>query len=97
MKRWHEEYPRTYREWRKHYLSHVEHNIDYSRVPGKDPYEIDCVCDEQRGRFRKKDAWDCGVTRCWICHNDKYPKRYKTYQEWCADLKFKEGIEDLHD
>ena len=95
MKRWHEEFHITYREWKKHYLSHVQSNIDGSREPGKDPYEVDCVCDVQKGRFRKSDAWDCGHTRCYLCHSDKYPKRNKSYQEICADLKLKEGIADL--
>ena len=97
MKRWHEEFPRTKREWRKHYISHVESNIDWSREVGKDPYEINCVCDKQIGRFRKTDAWDCGNTRCCICHGDKYPTRYQTYQEWCADLLLKEGLEELNE
>jgi hypothetical protein len=98
MKRWHEDFPHTYREWRKHYISHVESNISYTgnRV-GKDPYEIDCVCDKQIGRFRKMDAWDCGNTQCFMCHSDKFPKREKTYQEWCADLKLKEGIKEINE
>ncbi len=92
MKRWHEEYARTYREWRKHYLSHVESNLNFNRGVGRDPYQIDC--DQQKGRFRKKDAWDCGNTQCYLCHSDKFPKREKTYQEWASELKLKEGVED---
>jgi hypothetical protein len=96
MKRWHEEFPRTHREWRKHYVDHVELNIDCAlNGVGADPYEIDCVCDKQIGRFRKTNAWDCGNTQCRLCHSDKYPKRYQTYQEWCADLKLKEALEEL--
>lgn len=96
MKRWHEDFPRTYREWRKHYISHVESNIDWNanRI-GKSPYEIDCSCDKQIGRFRKKDAWDCGNTRCHLCHGDKFPVRYKTRQELRADLDFQEGLEEV--
>lgn len=97
MKRWHEDYPRTYREWRKHYLVHVNSNIDYNRIPGRDPYQIDCVCDGQKGRFRKMDAWDCGNTQCFMCHGDKFPVREKTKQELKADLKFKEGLKDVFD
>lgn len=98
MKRWHQDFPITFREWKKHHDSHVQSNIDYTgnRV-GKSPYEIDCVCDIQIGRFRKKDAWDCGHTQCFMCHSDKFPKRLPTYQEWCADLKLQEGIEELYD
>lgn len=94
MKRWHEESPRTYREWRKHYLSHVDSNIRRARI-SQDPYNVDCVCDQQKGRFRKKKAFDCGITQCFICHAIKFPKREVTYQELCADLRLKEGIEEI--
>lgn len=96
MRRWHEEYPRTYREWRKHYRSHVESNKTSQRVAGKDPYDVDCICDRQKGRFRKRDAWDCGHARCYLCHSDKVPRRQATYQERCAALRLKEGIIELH-
>ncbi len=92
MKRWHDDYPSTYREWRKHYLSHVESNVDHNPVPGQDPYEIDCDCDQQKGRFRKRNAGDCGNTRCYLCHSLKFPKRQMTWQETCSQLKLKEGI-----
>lgn len=95
MKRWHEELPRTCREWRKHWLSHVESNINYCRVPGKDPYDVDCPCDTQKGRFRKQKAFDCGNPQCDMCHSNKYPKRYQTYQEWAADLKLKEQTDEF--
>jgi hypothetical protein len=42
MKRWHEDFPRTLREWKKHYLQHVENNVNanQARQVGRDPYEI---------------------------------------------------------
>jgi hypothetical protein len=95
MKRWHEDYSRTYREWRKHYLYHVKCNISYSRVPGSDPYQIDCACDQQKGRFRKRHDGDCGKTQCQLCHSDKYSKRQTTHQERCSELELKEGIAEL--
>jgi hypothetical protein len=94
MKRWHEDAARTLRQWRKHYLDHVESNVNFAREVGRDPYEIDCVCDVQKGRFRKKRAFDCGHTRCQLCHADKYPRRHKTRQELLAKLKFREGLAD---
>jgi hypothetical protein len=99
MKRWHEEVHITYRNWRNHRRFHVESNIDHGsqNEPGKDPFEVDCECDNQRGRFRKKDAYDCGNTRCCLCHSDKFPKRDKTYQEKRAELKHKEGIIELEE
>lgn len=96
MRRWHQDYPRIHREWKRFYISLVEHHVNYSanRI-GKNPYEMDSARWEHVGRFRKRHAFDCGNTRCGLCHGDKYPKRYDTYQEWCADLKFKEGLEEL--
>ncbi len=95
MKRWHEEFPRTYREWRKHYLSHVESNISSNRAPGRDPYQVDCDCDHQKGLFRKKHALGCGKSQCSLCHSDKYPRRETTRHERHSELKLKEGIEEL--
>jgi hypothetical protein len=94
VRRWHEDYSRTLREWKKHYLDHVWSNVYFPREIGKDPYEIDCVCDAQKGRFRKKHAFDCGKTRCLLCHGDKYPKREKKRQELVAELKFREWLEE---
>ena len=105
MKRWHEDFTVSYREWKKHHRSHLEHNIENTVIYKlgvavglrRDIWEVDCPCDTQIGRFRKKDAWDCGNTRCYICHSDKLPKRDLTYQELCANLKLKEGIEEYWD
>lgn len=95
MKRWHEDFRISFREWKEHHRSHVESNKNNgaNRI-GKSPYEVDCVCDKQIGRFRKKDAWDCGNTRCYICHSDKLMK-YKRRAEEKSALKFKEGLKDL--
>jgi hypothetical protein len=92
VRRWHADYPITYREWKKHYLGHVESNLNFAREVGKDPHDIDCDCDVQRGRFRKKRAFDCGKTRCRLCHADKYPRRQKARQEVLAELKLQEGV-----
>ena len=86
MKRWHEDEQIARREWKKHRRMHVEDNKDRSgyRI-GVSPYIVDCECDEQVGRFHKKDAWDCGNPHCGVCHSDKYPKRSKHEQEIKAD------------
>jgi hypothetical protein len=96
LKRWHEDYKIAKREWRIHRRSHVESNIRNSgqRI-GKDPFVVDCECDEQVGRFRKKDAWDCGNPQCGVCHSDKYPKRTKHEHEIKSDVSFKEQLKDL--
>lgn len=96
MKRWHEEAPRTAQEWKKHYLRQVWINSFFrSDRVGRDPYQLDRVQDMQKGRFRKKHAFDCGQARCCGCHSDKYPKREKTRQEMFADLKLREEFDDL--
>jgi hypothetical protein len=97
MKRWHQELAVTKRNWREHRKIHVESNKTWQREVGKDPYEVDCACDDQIGRFRKKDAYDCGNTRCYICHSDKLPKRSLHEQEQLADLDFREQIGELYE
>lgn len=96
MKRWHEDYNVARREWRKHHKTHVESNKinTYKRI-GKDPYEIDCICDEQIGRFRKTDAFDCRKVRCSLCHSDKFPKRTKNKPEIISDFNFIEQLKDF--
>lgn len=91
MRRWHEDYPRTLREWKKHVLRHVEDYILW----GSDPNAVDCVCEVQKGRFRKKHAFDCGRTQCHVCHGDKYPRRSMTRHEFLAELKLHEECEHV--
>lgn len=97
MKRWHEDYKITLREWKKHRSSHVESNKTRTRNRiGVSAYVIDCKCDGQIGRFRKQDAFDCGNKQCYMCHSDKYPKRSKTKQELDSKLKYKEQMNELN-
>lgn len=95
MKRWHSEITISTRNWRNHRRMHVEGNKRDSRRIGLDPYDVDCSCDNQIGRFRKKDAYDCGNTRCYVCHSDKLPKRSKHDQELMSELNFKEQMSEL--
>ncbi len=102
MKRWHEDWNVTRREWKEHRRFHVESNkergVGYGpsqREPGSDPRDVDCVCDEQLGRFRKKDAHDCGRAGCQVCHADKFPKREITCQERVAELRFREQLREF--
>lgn len=101
MKRWHEDFPVAYREWKKHHRFHVERNVERNVLCDEDVcrdiWEVDCPCDTQVGRFRKRDAWDCGKARCFVCHCDKYPKRTETYQEWASQKKLEEGIQELEE
>lgn len=94
MRRWHQDKKITVREWRKHRQTHVESNEwrAHLRV-GISSKVVDCECDEQIGRFRKKDAFDCGNPRCGICHFDKFYGRYKSPQQQLADLAFREQLD----
>ena len=96
MKRWHEDFSKTHRQWKKHHDEHVKMNLAENRTIGRDPYQVDCICDEQKGRFRKRDARDCGKPRCQLCHGDKFPERRKTFQELLAQRRLKEGIDELN-
>lgn len=91
MKCWHEDLPIMMREWKKYYNYHMRLNTNHGDV-GKSPSEIGCRFEKQKGRFRKKDAWDCGNPRCYICHWDKYCSRAKTKKETEADFSFKEQM-----
>lgn len=97
MKRWHEDFNISFREWRQHHRFHVEMNTGNvsKRIGiGISPYKVDCICDTQIGRFRKKDAWDCGKPRCYMCHGQKLLK-HKKHCEKKSDLNFKEQLNDL--
>jgi hypothetical protein len=98
MKRWHDEYALTRRQWRRHRRGHVEYNMGRSqgfgpgqRPPGSDPREVDCPCDAEVGRFRKRDAHDCGRARCQVCDGYKIPKREPTRKEREADRPARPG------
>lgn len=94
MKRWHQDRKIAYREWKKHRRIHVETNQWRTRV-GVSAYIVDCECDEQVGRFRKTDAYDCGHRRCWMCHGGKYPKRLPKGQEIKSQFAFGEQLREL--
>ncbi len=101
MKRWHEDKKITLREWRKHRKTHVEDNIrrgvlvEGQRVAGADPFQVECTCDDQIGRFRKVDAFDCGIPHCNICHYAKYPKRELSMREIKSNWDFKQQMREF--
>jgi hypothetical protein len=45
------------------------------------------------GYYRKRDAHDCGHTRCGICHREKRFGHTLTRQELAAEQRFKEQSE----
>lgn len=51
------------------------------------------IKDHEVGRFRKKDAYDCGDPQCFVCHSDKVGKM-KDIQILKSDISFKEQLEE---
>lgn|SRR5690348_12368468 len=98
MKRWHDEVVLTTRNWRNHRRMHVESNKNHpgGRI-GISAYEVDCECDEQKGRFRKRDAYDCGNPRCWVCSCGKFPKRKRTHRERQVLRSLREQVRELQE
>jgi hypothetical protein len=101
MRRWHEDQAVTRREWLRHRRDHVLFNMRGSqgdgpeqRPPGSDPREVDCPCDDQAGRFRKRRGLGCGRARCQVCHGYKFPKRMPTGKEREADRVFREQLRE---
>ncbi len=95
MQRYHQEISITRRNWAEHRRNHVRDNVSFRKIVGKSAYAVDCICDEQKGRFRKTDAYDCGKARCKICHGEKYPVRELTIQEINSLIKFKEQVKEM--
>jgi hypothetical protein len=60
MKRYHRELERTKRVHRLH-LRGAHSNVA----------SINCICEFQIGRFRKRKAFGCDKSRCLLCHYEK--------------------------
>ena len=102
MKRWRDEAHIAKRNWFAHRRMHVELNIGAAqgfgpaqKSPGFDPFEVDCRCDDQPGRFRKRKPFGCGNPRCGLCHGYKFPTRIITRREQLAKLAFREQVREL--
>ena len=95
MKRWHEDFKASYRTWKIHHDAHVESNKNNPRNRvGKSPYDVDCACDKQVGRFRKINP-HCNITGCRICHGHKFPKREATRKEIEGERLFRKELNGL--
>ena len=70
MKRYHDE---------QHIIErHFRERLRFARGTGK--------WQTQRGRYRKRDPYDCGNTRCGICHMDKRFGHQPTRQEMASSM-----------
>ena len=83
MKRYHQDRARILSEHRFH-LRFVH---DWPRKA------IDCECELQAGRFRKKKALDCGKAGCRLCHYEKI-FRIASHQDRGRLLRAKDSAAD---
>lgn len=83
MKRYHEERARIRSEHRFH-LRQVHHWPKES---------VNCECELQAGRFRKKKALDCGKAACLLCHYEKI-LGIASYQDRVRLLRAKDSVAD---
>lgn len=75
-----------------------QHRLHLRVVHGWPKKPVDCPCDMQAGRFRKKDAFDCGQTMCNVCNYEKWRLNGGheiTRQELLMDLRQKEQLQEL--
>ena len=90
MYRYHAELARTEREWNKHLAVH-RRSLE---AAGKTLADLTCVCDVQKGRFRKQDAHDCGKAQCQCCHFEKL-YAIPSAQQRRADTSYHEQLHEL--
>ncbi len=84
MRRWHAETSLT-RERRRRHLRQVH---DWPRKP------VECVCDTQTGRFRKRKALGCGRAHCLLCHRDKIFQVPRP-RDILVELRLQEGLAEV--
>lgn len=90
MKRWHQELAISIRNWKNRRRMEIDSAKRHGAV-GRDPFDTG---DKELGRYRKKDAYDCGNTKCYICSCDKL-LGHKHEQEVLSDLDFAEQLKEL--
>lgn len=83
MKRYHEERARI----RSEHWFHLRAIHHWPKEP------VDCECELQAGRFRKKKALDCGKAACLLCHHEKI-MRIASYQDRLRLLRAKDSVTD---
>ena len=83
MKRYHKERARI----------QSEHRFHLRRVHDLPKEPVDCECEQQAGRFRKKKALDCGKAACLLCHYEKI-FGIASYQDRLRLLRAKDSVAD---
>ncbi len=54
---------------------------------------VDCVCELQAGRFRKRKALGCRRSRCLVCHYEKV-LGIASVKDRVREYRFKESLRD---
>jgi hypothetical protein len=73
-----------------------EHQFHLRMAHGWPAKPVDCICDLQAGRFRKKKALDCGKARCQLC---SFEKNFgvASYKDRVRDLRWRTSLQDYFD
>ena len=86
MKRYHQELGRTKRV-------HQDHLRQVHNWPKQ---TVECECELQSGRFRKRKALGCGKTRCLVCHYEKVLK-IASVKDRIREQRFTSSLNDYFD
>ena len=79
----------------KRYKEYIDIQKEHSLLLGGQK-KVKLAFVNQRGRFKKRDIYDCGKSKCSICHGGrKYPKRTRTQKEILSLHGFKEQVQEL--
>ena len=69
MRRWQQDRERMIRRWRIEIAKHEQYPHMALAVAPPDHCDTDdCHCYRGMGYFRKRHPFDCGKTRCGLCH-----------------------------
>jgi hypothetical protein len=92
LKRWHEERDLMLRRWRLEIAEHERWDKGYPHMYlaplPPDSCDVDkCHCYRGPGYFRKRHPFDCGNTRCGLCHWGKWDggRRSREKRAWRKD------------
>ena len=93
MKRANEERSRTLRVWQAHRAGHVNSTIrSGGKLGGRPEDSVNCICDNQAGRFRKGQRAHGGCSDI-CCKWGKLLKIAKKYQRQ-ADISCEEQLDE---
>lgn len=82
MRRWHQEEHIA----RRHHREHLRFVHGWPKKP------VDCVCDLQAGRFRKR--YGRGCPGCRLCHHDKYAG-IPSHRDARAEMDYRQQLEEI--